>query len=333
MVTQTQYVEYLLSTPTNYTGTHLAAHLPATSHDQVNRFLRTSTLPVNQLRELVQPLVHDAPAALLLVDESGQDKRYSKFIALTKRRYSGNVHGMVQGIGLANLVHRSGEAGDFLPLDYRVYAPEQDQKTKNDHFLDRFDGVVATGKPLARTILFDSWYAGGTNLKRIHRAGWTFFTALKSNRLVGLSKQSGYQNLDAPEPPPQGWRHGAQVRLREVPFGVKRFEPVATNGGIEWVITNQLAAHLTREFAAEAVQVRWQAEEVHRSFKPLTGAEKCRCRQASAQRNHLQCCYLAWVSLRQHARTIGQTIYQAHQQHWAPYLRYLLQNPIIQPLV
>ena len=83
----------------------------------------------------------------------------------------------------------------------------------------------------------------------------------------------------------------------------------------------------------EAVRVRWQVEEFHRSFKQLTGAEKCQCRQASAQRNHLQCCYLAWVSLRQHARAIGQTIYRAHQQQWAPYLRLLLQNPLIQSLV
>ena len=47
MLTQTTYIEYLLSTPTNYTCTHLAAHLPDVSHDQVNRFLRTSTLPIN----------------------------------------------------------------------------------------------------------------------------------------------------------------------------------------------------------------------------------------------------------------------------------------------
>ena len=47
MLTQTTYVEYLLSTPTNYTYTHLAAHLPAVSHDQVNRFLSTGTLPVD----------------------------------------------------------------------------------------------------------------------------------------------------------------------------------------------------------------------------------------------------------------------------------------------
>ena len=47
MLTQTTYIEYLLSTPNNYTCTHLAVHLPDASHDQVNRFLHASTLPIN----------------------------------------------------------------------------------------------------------------------------------------------------------------------------------------------------------------------------------------------------------------------------------------------
>ena len=171
MLTQRTYIEYLLSTPRNYTCTHLAAHLPDVSHDQVNRFLRTNNLPTNQLRELVQSVLHDSPEAFLLVDDSVQDKSYSRFIEVVKRQYSGNAHGMVRGIGLVNLVHSSGAAGDFLPLDYRIYAPNLDGRTKNDHFQAMFGQVVSEGNILARTILFDSWYAGSTNLKAIHRAG------------------------------------------------------------------------------------------------------------------------------------------------------------------
>ena len=40
----------------------------------------------------------------------------------------------MHGIGVVNLVHSSGSAGDFYPIDYRLYAPEMDDKTKNDHF-------------------------------------------------------------------------------------------------------------------------------------------------------------------------------------------------------
>jgi len=87
------------------------------------------------LCKLVQPQLRNSPEAFLLVDDSVQDKKYSRFIDLAKRQYSGNAYGMVTGIGLVNLVHSSGEAGDFLPLDYRIYAPDQDGQTKNDHFL------------------------------------------------------------------------------------------------------------------------------------------------------------------------------------------------------
>ena len=80
---------------------------------------------------------------------------------------------------------------------------------------------------------------------------------LKSNRLVSVGKETGYQALDTLEPPPGGWRAGAEVRLQEVPFAVRLFKLVATDGRIEWVLTNHLAAHLTREMVIDAVQVRW----------------------------------------------------------------------------
>ena len=187
-----------------------------------------SDCATKQLRDLVQPLLRDSPEAFLLDDDNVQDKRYSRFIDVGKCP-SGNAHGMVTGIGLVNLVQSSGEAGDFLPLDYHVYAPAQDGQTKNDHFLAMFDQLVAEGKLLARTIIVDSWYAASTHLKRIHRAGWTFFTTLKSNRLVSLAKESGYQGLNTLEPPPQGWSQGVKARLKEGPFGVKRIKLVATN--------------------------------------------------------------------------------------------------------
>ena len=311
----------------------LADHLPQVSHDQVNRFLRRSSFSPLQLRALVLPLLSDSPEAFLFVDDSGQDKRYGRFIAVAKRQYSGAAHGLVTGICLVNLVHSNGRAGDFLPLDYRVYAPEQDARTKNEHFQSMFVHVVTEGKIQARTLLFDAWYSGSKNLKLIHRAGWTFFTTLKSNRLVSSRKETGYQALDAVVPPPGGWSTGLEVRLKQVPFAVRLFKLVASNGDIEWVVTNNFAFTLTQQLVEAMTRTRWQVEEFHRSFKQLTGAEKCQCRRAQAQRNHLACCYLAWVSLRQFAQQTAQTIYQARQQQWAPYLRQLLAKPLIPALL
>ena len=156
-----------------------------------------------------------------------------------------------------------------------------------------FAQLVAEDRLQARTVLFDSWYAASTPLKQIHRASWTFFTTLKSNWLVRTSKESEDQSLDTLDPPAGGWSKGAQVRLQKTPFDLRIFKLVAPDGSIEWVITNHWVPELPREQVIDAVQVRWQIEEFHRSFKQLTGSEKCQCRRASAQRSHLTCCYLA----------------------------------------
>ena len=107
---------------------------------------------------------------------------------------------------------------------------------------------------------------------------------------MSVRKETGYQALDTRAPPPGGWSKGAAVRLQEVPFGGRLVKLVATEGSLEWVVTNHLATHLTREMVVDAVQVRWQVEAFHRSFKQLTGSEKWQCRKAQAQRNQLTCC-------------------------------------------
>ena len=99
------------------------------------------------MRELVLPLLHNSPEAFLLVDDRVQDKRYIRFIDVAKRQYSGNAHGIVIS---------SKEAGNFLPLGYRVYALNHDGQKKNDHFLAMFDQIVSEVKQLASNILFDS---------------------------------------------------------------------------------------------------------------------------------------------------------------------------------
>lgn len=332
MITKNQYIEYLLSTPINYTCSNLSEHLENVSHDSVADFLQNSKFTPKELWELVKSRIDDSAEAFLLVDDSVQNKQYSQLIETVKLQYSGNVHGLVRGIGLVNLVHTNGCSGDFYPINYRVYNPDADGKTKNDHFQEMFRQAIINQDILARNIAFDSWYASAENLKSVHRSGWTFYTNLKSNRKVSLTKEKGYQDLTEIE-----WTHeekisGKLVRIKEVPFWLKLFKLVATNGDIEWVITNKLAEDFTRLRAIQAVQVRWQVEEFHRSFKQLTGSEKCQCRKERSQRNHLACCYAAWVAIKIKAQEMKTTIYQVRNKLFAEYLKLQLQNPTIPAL-
>ena len=114
MITKQQYVEYLVSTFGNYTGSHLAEHLDDVSHDVITDYLRSERLTSRSLWDLVAPRISDGPDAFLILDDSVQDKRYSRFIELVKRQYSGAAHGLVRGIGVVNLCAPHGRCRRFL---------------------------------------------------------------------------------------------------------------------------------------------------------------------------------------------------------------------------
>ena len=166
MLDKKKYIDYLITTQTNYTGTNLADHSYNLSHDSVSYFLNTRKFTPSQLWKWVAPHLEDTLESMLIVDDSVQNKKYSRFIELVKRQYSGNEKGLVSGIGVVNLVHSSGNDGDYFPIDYRIYSPSTDKKTKNDHFQEMFITAVASKNLKTRTIAFDNWYSSFSNLNR-----------------------------------------------------------------------------------------------------------------------------------------------------------------------
>jgi hypothetical protein len=283
----------------------------------------------------VQPLLDDGPHSYLIVDDSVQDKRYSKKIELVKLQYSGAAGGLVRGIGVINLLHSSGKGDLFYPIDFRLYDPDGDGKSKNTHFSDMLIRAKSDKNIQARTLLFDAWYGSVDNLKLVQRLGMVFVTTLKSNRLVSLSKESGYVHLQELDWTAEQLKHGLAVKLKELPFLVRLFKIVAPNGDIDWLITNRDTSGRDEQCSLTALAVQeenalgWQIEQMHRELKQLVGTEKCQCRAARSQRNHLACCYLAWLSLKVQARKVGTTLYAARTNLFREFLRTELRKPTI----
>src|SRR5579859_62747 len=327
MINRREYIEYLISTSDNYTCSNLAEHLDGVSHDAVSDYLQRDKLTPRSLWERVRPLLKDSPAAYLLVDDSVQNKQYSRQIELVRRQYSGAEHGLVRGIGIVNLVHSDGEV--FYPIDYRIYAAEQDGKSKNEHFREMVLNAKNDKGLQAKTILFDSWYAGVDNLKLIVRLGMWFLTTLKSNRMVSLTPESGYVHLQDLVWSAEQLEHGLSIKLKELPFRVQLFKVVATNGDIDWMITNHPEGMITTHAIQTENAVRWQIEQLHRELKQLTGSEKCECRKARSQRTHIGACYHAWFALRQRATKLGHSLYAVQHALFDDYLRAELRHPHI----
>jgi hypothetical protein len=84
--------------------------------------------------------------------------------------------------------------------------------------------------------------------------------------------------------------------------------------------------------AQDANDARWQIEELHRDLKQLTGTEKCQCQKARSQRNHLACCYHAWLSLKVKAKQLNKTLYQVKTDLLSDYLRAELRDPRVPAL-
>ena len=89
---------------------------------------------------------------------------------LVRRQYSGNAHAIIKGIGLVNCVYVNPETDQFWLLDYRLFAPGADGKSKLDHVTDMLAQLAARQIP-CRTVLMDSWYATTDLFKQLLRAG------------------------------------------------------------------------------------------------------------------------------------------------------------------
>ncbi len=326
MITKRQYIEYLLNTPVNYTCSNLAEHLEGVSHDAVSDFLQRGRATAQRLWELVDPLLNDSETAYLIVDDSVQNKQYSEHIGLVQRQYSGAEHGLVRGIDIVNLVHSDGQ--EFYPIDFRIYARKIDGHTKNDLFAAMLMAAKGQKGIKARTVLFDSWYASVENLKLVAFLKMIFVAPIKDNRLVSLSKAEGYIHVQDIDWTPERLEHGVSVKLKALPFRVKLFKVVATNGDIDWIITNHPDPITTQDVQDENA-LRWQIEQFHRELKQLTGSEKCQCRKARSQRNHLGYCYLAWLSLKVRSRQLDLSLYQVRQRIFDEFLTMALRQPPI----
>jgi hypothetical protein len=75
------------------------------------------------------------------------------------------------------------------------------------------------------------------------------------------------------------------------------------------------------------VRLPLEIEQLHREGEQVTGLERCQCRTARIQRNHIACAFLVWGRLRELATETGHTIYQLKHGLLSDYLIQQLKNP------
>jgi len=286
-VTADQVIDFLIASPRQATATEAARTQPATpapaAHDAYTRLLHRLEPGSDALWAEVAPDVRRTGGVLVL-DDTVLDKPYARKMDLVHHLWSGKHRRVVQGIGLLTVLWTDGDR--HLPCDYRIYDKATDGKTKNDHFGDLL--AVAAGRGFApEFVLFDTWYSGLDNLKRVRALGWTWLTRLKANRRVNPDR-TGLRAVSACDIAAAG----TVVHLEGYGL-IKVFRIVARDGAAEHWATGDLGmTELDRVRLADA---SWRVEEYHRGAKQVTNLERCQCRAGAAQRGHIGLALRAFV--------------------------------------
>ena len=311
--------------------TNFAEHLESISHDKINYYLKNEKLTPRLLWENVKDIIVTSENAYIIFDDSVLDKRYSEEIEMVRRQYSGNEHGVLKGIGLVNCIYVNPKLQTFWVIDYRIFNPESDGKTKLDHVKDMLQNLVYQKLLPFDTVLMDTWYAVHTLMLYIDSLDKVYYCPLKKNRLVDDTfGKDKYKHVELLEWSKEDLECGKIIKIRGFPTNkkVKLFRVTVSTNRTDYVATNDLSQSST-DVVQEVYKIRWKIEEFHREIKQLTGIESCQCRLARLQRNHIACAMLVWVRLKSLAYQTGQTIYQIKHNLLSNYLIQQLKRPDI----
>lgn len=317
-VTAQMYGQFLINTPHNVTATFFADTASSFSHDQVTRFLARSKLSPRIVRAKALADIPLSPHGFVLFDDTVIDKDFSREIEMARTQYSGNVHGIVRGIGVVTCVYYNPEVDRFYAIDYRIFDPERDGQSKLDHVWDMLDVLQAKNVSYGY-VLMDSWYAVTELMVHISDLGKIYYCPVKNNRLVDDSGnpkagKAAYKPVSQLEWDQMTLEHGKLVKVKGFPgsMKVKLFcVPVSTNR-TDYVVTNDLTQG-SAGGVRKASAIRWKIEEFHRELKQTTGIEKCQARKQRSQRNHINLCIQAWMVMKTKARETSTTIYELKQ--------------------
>jgi len=329
-VTLELYGQFLLSSQLNYTCTYLADHFEGLTHDNVQYFLKSNRFAPRQIWQSIKGLIKLSLNGYIIFDDTVLNKEHSHKIELVRRQYSGNTHDIIKGIGVVNCVYYNPDTTEYWLLDYRIFAPDIDAKTKLDHVMDMLESLKSR-QISYHYLLMDSWYATIDIYKYAIAESKTFYCPIKSNRKIDDSMgKEPYKRVEDALFDAQDVFHGKTIKIFKMPMNTyfKLFRVLVTPTRTDYIVTNDLAQNST-DAAEKESSIRWKVEQFHREEKGISGIESCQCRLQRSQRNHIAIAMLVWTAFKKVAYATEKTVYQIKQNLLDNYIIQELKNPTI----
>ena len=322
------YCQYLMVSQINYTCTNLADHVEGLDHNSVYRYLKHEKLTPRLIWEHAQKTLVMSKEGCIIFDDTVADKDYSYEIVGVRKQYSGNAHGLVKGIGVVTFVYYNPELDRYWVLDYRLFDPDRDGKSKLDH-VNEMLSLADKRSLIYKTALMDSWYATTQMMTRLHQSGKVFYCPLKANRLVDDTEgEESYQAVEMLSWTETELQQGKLVKVKGFAknFYLKLFRVTVSTDRTDFIVTNDLSQDDSEAAQQESSQ-RWNIEQFHREAKQLTGLEHCQCRLNRSQRNHICASLLVWLCFNDLAHQTQKTMYQLKHGLLDDYLKQQLRYP------
>ena len=217
-VTRLDYCQYLLVSQINYTLTNFADHCEKFSHDAINRYLRAEHINPRLVWENVRGQVVTNSQGYVVFDDTVLDKNASFAIELVRRQYSGNAKAVIKGIGVVTCVYVHPGLDQFWLIDYRIYDPAGDGKSKLDHVREMLSNVVHQKRLPFQAVLMDTWYATKDLMLFIESMQKNYYCPLKDNRQVDDSGgQRPYCRADSLAWNTHELAHGKRIKIKGFP--------------------------------------------------------------------------------------------------------------------
>ena len=201
------------------------------------------------------------------------------------------------------------ETARFWVIDYRVFDPDADGKTKLDHVRDMLHSVSHRAVPF-ETVLMDSWYATKDLMVLIEEMAKKYYCPLKSNRQVDDSGgEHPYRRVDALEWSERELERGKLVKVKGFPkeHKVRLFRVVVHSRRTEWIVTNGSDSGFGARRATGA-RLALEDRGVSPGSQAVNGDRALPVPwRGRIQRNHIACAMLVWSRLKHLAYQSGRT--------------------------
>ena len=297
------YSDYLISSFSYTTATGLSNMLDnQITHDKITQFLSVREYNSKDLWLLVKSKVREIETddGCIIFDDTIEEKPYTDENDIISWHHDHSKGRDVKGINILNNIYHNDNG--TIPLGFEtirkteVYIDSKTGKqkrkspvTKNELFRQMFYQALKNQVKFLY-VLADSWFSSKDNMQEIVDNEKHFILAVKSNRLIALSKSDKLEGKFV-KVNSLKLEKGETTRcyFKGLDFPTLLTKQVFKNKDGSTGILYLATSDTTLDFSSTNTiyQKRWKVEEYHKSIKQNTSLAKSPTRTVKSQINHI----------------------------------------------